>query len=343
MSRWADAAFEQERLLGVIKHNPNFREYMMSYQETAYPQVAEPDMVLKLHQFMLQEADPMYVSAQVTELWDHARETFRPENLHPWDLPCNICFVLLPRPLRIIDANNDEIAFRAFSWIPAGSGEVEWSQDSHPEGLWYTLWSDIDDMDDFSRPAQDSQRESWEALGKWSILFSGFLPFGNPSRYFLDSLMNTNGLLTIPGEGIDMGVGADITFPDEQSEREFRVRQDTWVLLQTFWRLARQLVPTKEPLPRQLRRQRARVRRTEDVTIIKLRRLRHGKYDDAEVSEVEYRFQWIVRGHWRNQYYPSLGPKEDPQSHRQIWINPYMKGPEDKPIKPVKRAFEFTR
>jgi hypothetical protein len=73
------------------------------------------------------------------------------------------------------------------------------------------------------------------------------------------------------------------------------------------------------------------------VTVITLRRQRHPDHPDHEPGEVEWKWQWVVRGHWRNQWYPSI------KQHRQIWVMPYMKGPEDAPIKPVKRAFEFTR
>lgn len=37
--------------------------------------------------------------------------------------------------------------------------------------------------------------------------------------------------------------------------------------------------------------------------------------------------RWIVRGHYRAQWYPKS------QSHRVIWVAPYLKGPEDAPIK----------
>jgi hypothetical protein len=49
-------------------------------------------------------------------------------------------------------------------------------------------------------------------------------------------------------------------------------------------------------------------------------------------------------GFWRNQHYPSLGPKEDPSAHRQIWIAPFIKGDENLPlvIKP-RRAFVWSR
>lgn len=41
----------------------------------------------------------------------------------------------------------------------------------------------------------------------------------------------------------------------------------------------------------------------------------------------EWNWQWIVKGHWRNQWYPSL------QAHKLKWIESYVKGPEDKPLK----------
>ena len=324
MQRWSDAAFEQERLLGTVKHNPIFRSYINDFQEAAYEELFPEGTMLKLHEYMLQEADPMYVSAEVTDMWDYARESFKAEVLHAWDLPANISFALLPRPLIMDDADGNRISFRALSWIPAGQGDVEWSEDNEPQGVWYTLWSHINDGgDDFFRPAKDApEREAWEALGEWSILFSGMLPFGQPEEYQMGAFQ-------------DASVGEDATIDD--IEAAAKVRRVTWILLQTFWRLSRQIVPTKAPLPRQLRRDRKRHYRTEDVTVITLRRQRHPDHPDHEVGEVDWKWQWVVRGHWRNQWYPSI------KQHRQIWIMPFMKGPEDAPIKPVKRAFEFTR
>lgn len=50
----------------------------------------------------------------------------------------------------------------------------------------------------------------------------------------------------------------------------------------------------------------------------------------GDSSPIEWNCQWLVRGHWRQQFYPS----ED--RHRAIWINPYVKGPEDQPLKKPK-------
>jgi hypothetical protein len=41
----------------------------------------------------------------------------------------------------------------------------------------------------------------------------------------------------------------------------------------------------------------------------------------------QWKQRWLVRGHYRAQWYPST------QSHKVIWVAPYLKGPEDAPIK----------
>ena len=50
----------------------------------------------------------MYVSAEVTDIWDHARESFNPEVLHAWDLPAPISFALMPRPMIVTDIDGNE-------------------------------------------------------------------------------------------------------------------------------------------------------------------------------------------------------------------------------------------
>lgn len=338
MSRWSDAAFEQERLLGTIKHNPIFREYLTDFQEHAYEELFPPGLMLRLHEQLLQEADPMYVSMQVTELWDYARTSFKPEPLQPWDLPLNTCFALLPQPMLMRDADGDLISFRALSWIIVNTRDRpmdQWDQDNHPEGLWYTLWSHIDDGNDsfYRNDKGVPEREAWEALGVWSVLFSGFLPFGMLEDYEVKAFQ-------------DSSVGDDPSIDDLGNA--VKVRRDTWLLLQSFWRLSRQIVPVKEKLPRQLRRERFRHFRTEDVTVIRLRRQSQPNDNEPEYTIGED-FHYLNRGGWKNQYFPSQGPchledgSVNPESHRQIYVLPFLKGNLDAPMKNPQRAFEFTR
>jgi hypothetical protein len=70
------------------------------------------------------------------------------------------------------------------------------------------------------------------------------------------------------------------------------------------------------------------------VTVVTLRRARPDL--DHASTHVEWTHRWVTSGHWRNQPY-KVG-------YRLIWINPYVKGPPDKPLVINKvRAFQFTR
>lgn len=57
-------------------------------------------------------------------------------------------------------------------------------------------------------------------------------------------------------------------------------------------------------------------------------------YESSE-SDVDWKYRWLVRGHHRAQWCPST------QSHKLMWIAPYIKGPEDKPLKA--RAYKVVR
>jgi hypothetical protein len=74
----------------------------------------------------------------------------------------------------------------------------------------------------------------------------------------------------------------------------------------------------------------------EEVRIITLRRL-YEEQREAQDSGREYHCRWVVRGHWRQQFYPSLG------STRPLFIEAYIKGPEDMPLKPITQPIFVAR
>jgi hypothetical protein len=64
------------------------------------------------------------------------------------------------------------------------------------------------------------------------------------------------------------------------------------------------------------------------VRLIHLRRAtREQGAPEGDGAAREFTCRWMVRGHWRQQWYPSRGV------HRPIWINPHLKGPDDKPLR----------
>ena len=65
-----------------------------------------------------------------------------------------------------------------------------------------------------------------------------------------------------------------------------------------------------------------------NIRVITLRRLEQDRQREAPAGAVDWQWQWEVRGHWRNQFYASEG------THKPVFIEAYIKGPEDKPLKP---------
>ncbi|GAI71048.1 unnamed protein product [marine sediment metagenome] len=65
--------------------------------------------------------------------------------------------------------------------------------------------------------------------------------------------------------------------------------------------------------------------------------LRKAVYKGGGHRDVEWACQWIVGGHWRNQWYPSK------HEYRPKYIASYIKGPEDKPLRNPGRLFAVVR
>lgn len=87
-----------------------------------------------------------------------------------------------------------------------------------------------------------------------------------------------------------------------------------------------------------------------DYTVLRLRRTVDPLYEATLTgtgTPLDHRV--LVRGHWRNQYVPSLGPARDaqgnqiPETHRLIWIEAHWRGPEDAPIGAMEHATAVVR
>lgn len=64
------------------------------------------------------------------------------------------------------------------------------------------------------------------------------------------------------------------------------------------------------------------------VSVVQLREREHRVRDDTDSGHREYHWRWMVRAHTRQQFYPSIG------KHLPVLVGPYLKGPDDKPLKP---------
>jgi len=112
----------------------------------------------------------------------------------------------------------------------------------------------------------------------------------------------------------------------------------------SLWRFMWQELVVREggDVPRHVRKGMARaLDRKDPITILKLRRHKNSAERTGDGSRLDYRL--LVRGHWRNQWYRSLGPADDPASHRMIWIDPHVRGPEDAPFRTKPKVTAVVR
>lgn len=71
------------------------------------------------------------------------------------------------------------------------------------------------------------------------------------------------------------------------------------------------------------------------IRVVQLRRKERQGSGSVQPTDREYHCQWVVRGHWRQHWYPKQA------RHQPRWIMPHVKGPDDKPLK-APRATVFA-
>lgn len=111
-----------------------------------------------------------------------------------------------------------------------------------------------------------------------------------------------------------------------------------FIISAMLWIEQKIVVESSERASRPLRRriEKEHLGVSDEIKVIRLRRADHAS--DAEHGAVEWSCQWVVRGHWRQQFYPSTGER------RPLFILPYVKGPDDKPLKaPTATVFSVSR
>jgi hypothetical protein len=74
-----------------------------------------------------------------------------------------------------------------------------------------------------------------------------------------------------------------------------------------------------------------------EVKVVQLRRFESQPHQEGNAEPVDWSCRWIVNGHWRNQPYAN-------GEHKLIYIMPFVKGPEDKPLRvPAHTVYSVNR
>lgn len=121
------------------------------------------------------------------------------------------------------------------------------------------------------------------------------------------------------------------TPPDDGDEQFIRTIRAMWLLMQ------QPLAEVSEVEPDRAARKRLRRagREPASVRVIELRRPK--TTGGTGNSDREYHHAWVVRGHWRQQWFPKR------EVHRPVWIAPHIKGPEGAPLIGGEKVYALKR
>lgn len=280
-------------------------------------------------------ADPFYVTGNMCEVVEAARHSFQPEPILPTDFlsPVGFCFYETPF---VMESKSVITSIGAFSWQPiiATFREGEELPDAIrelPEGMV--------DIEGGASPFLDAWQAGHGGVALTLYASTEAEEAEDHEGYALLKQMFGHRLWAMHATPWWFGMEFSGNEVDELGIPTGAVAW--WQLLQTTLRLMQQRIAhhTNERLDRHTRRDAVRHGyREREVVVVRLRREGHDYVATEPEHDVPWSHRWIVGGHWRNQPYPSEG------IYRQIWISPYVKGPEDKPlvIRP-RRVYQWER
>lgn len=251
----------------------------------------------------LRVAPSYWVTPDMMEVISHAAESMPPEPLVESDLPTTFGYVLFPRPWVVDDIHGKPLRLIAVSWGPCSS------QRTDDVGMALVFYAPDDDIED-------------------GLSSCGMTPAHvAPWWYGQDFMDKTN------------YVYARTTYPEIENvtERAVETASRVFRLMKALWTISQQRLLGSIGVAQATRHARKRAERAgveSTVRVITLRRVCHPGAGD-ESQEVRWSHRWLVRGHW------ALRHARD--GDRLVYILPYVKGPENRPLLVKDTVFRVAR
>lgn len=318
--------------------------------------------MLTLGRENLTVADPVFVSAEMCDVVEAAMSSFQPEPLLATDLFIKHGFMLYERPI-VVPGKHHPSVIAAASWTPcyAFSPEgVDSLRNADAETRLVQAVASLERLplkpDLFEQMDEEYQRTA----GASESAIKAMVDDGNVWDGVCLSLYElTTGkawetyvgeryaqVLHVPVPRVlhvhstPWWLGHTFDGNEVDSGGQPTAAAGWWKLIQTTFRLMQQRIaahhPERPDRPARREAKRVGLQGDRDIVVVRLRRERSEHH--GETGEANYSHRFIVSGHWRNQWYPSG------HVHRQIWISPYVKGPEDAPLKmPPRKVYQWTR
>lgn len=263
-------------------------------------------------------AELFFVSAEMTDLAKIAAESMPDFTLMPEDLPSESGLIYFDRPIDVFtdDLIGDDptrTSIVAASWGRWREAPSSWAHG----GVWVTWYSDRD-VNFATAPTMDPELERWYRQCRSRLLLDNETPqpfSPNPMKAVKDGEIVSFKDAVADGSSTLVWVG---------------VLKATWLLMQQPLASVTSVTPDRAVRKRLCRSG----SEPASVRVIELRRPQHSGQGDGSR---EFHHQWIVRGHWRQQWHPKR------EVHRPAWIAPHVKGPEGAPLIGGEKVYAWKR
>jgi hypothetical protein len=256
---------------------------------------------------LVYKADLFHVTGEMTELAKAASRSLPDFQIQYEDLPVMNGFIAFAEPLVTVDFGEPAVPspVRAACWNVYEVHGVSY--------LWIKFFSD---------------RESWLPVTAKAVgMSTRELTYNRRVVPRLSPMLGSDCLGPI-GSG---AAGLPINAVEEGFRQAARTVRAAWLLMQQS--IAR--ISEAEPNRAARKRLTRAGHESKAVRVIELRRPKNSSGHGD--SDREYHHQWIVRGHWRQQWHPKR------EVHRPVWIAPHVKGPEGAPLIGGEKVYAWKR
>ncbi|WP_228916870.1 hypothetical protein [Streptomyces sp. DH20] len=278
----------------------------------------------------LQAAELFYVSADMTRMAVSAGQALPSYRLHPEDLPAPHGLLLWEEPATDAYDGGEYTGcpIIGMSWAQRGNRVEVRSWARREEWLAFMAKGDpragLRDL-----TPEEVRRLRLRNPQPIVCMSSGWLPFGRVPGWLSSAPEDTSGMTLAELEDLARSSGRQ-----EQAERALVV---TWLLMGQTLAREEDVRPSKAAVKHLHRLDPKLLTSTRYVQLRHAKTVPEQRAQTGEAGGKTYRHRWIVRGHWKNQWYPSR------QAHRPIYVHPHIKGPDGAPLLDPDRLVNVLR
>lgn len=225
--------------------------------------------------------------------------------------PSKSGFVYFEEGFEVQDVRGETLKLSAIVWQQTADGVI-----LH---LWNDQYAHPDDMSDALKDMPEAFRR---LCGRWGYVGVSFYRHGD-----------------VLGDAVYM---PSEKLAEKYETKGVEVQPVTNIVrfAHAFWLMLQQKITVshKETADKRMARRMSWAGMPSDITVITLR---HIEYPEGTgESLVVWKHRWIVRGFWRWQPYKD---EAGAWARRRIWIDPYIKGPKDAPLKISRKVNALVR